>query len=73
MRSADQCLRQVFGEAPVCGNGELSADEECDDGNRDGDSCDSACRVEFSTTPAWHSVVDMHAETDDCPGMLEKN
>ncbi|WAS92213.1 DUF4215 domain-containing protein [Nannocystis punicea] len=32
--------------APVCGNGYLEADEECDDGNdADDDGCDSACLV----------------------------
>lgn len=32
--------------APVCGNGYLEGDEECDDGNRvDDDACTSACTV----------------------------
>ena len=32
---------------PVCGDGNVDADEECDDGNtEDGDGCSSACEIE---------------------------
>ena len=32
---------------PVCGNGELEGDEECDDGNNDpGDGCSPTCETE---------------------------
>ncbi len=44
--------------APVCGNGDLEGDEECDDGNNtDGDGCSASCQTE----PA--------AETDCADGL----
>src|SRR6185369_16187557 len=38
-------------EAPICGNGVITAPEQCDDGNtNDGDLCDSACFNEPTET-----------------------
>jgi TonB family protein len=38
---------------PVCGNGQVEAGEECDDGARaGGDGCSSACRHEVAIVPA---------------------
>src|SRR5207249_9413289 len=38
--------------ASCCGNGVVSAPEECDDGNgRDGDCCSSTCRLEPAGSP----------------------
>jgi cysteine-rich repeat protein len=40
-------LSILCSSAPGCGNGELTPDEECDDGNNmPGDGCDSVCRIE---------------------------
>jgi cysteine-rich repeat protein len=45
---------------PVCGNGVLDADEQCDDGGtQDGDCCSSACQFESV-------VTECRASTDVC-------
>ena len=59
MRIALACLATLLtgaataSEAPapaVCGDGDVQADEECDDGNtRNNDGCDAACHVEKYT------------------------
>jgi len=37
----------------VCGNGQLEADEVCDDGNLlDGDGCSASCTPELAVSPA---------------------
>ncbi len=42
----------VSDEFPVCGDGELSGNEECDDGNVDGgDCCSSLCTFDAASTP----------------------
>jgi len=46
-------LRDVFGRAPVCGDGILDRGEQCDDGNLDdGDGCSSTCAVTCLDAPA---------------------
>ena len=50
----DQEIRQirVSGTAPVCGDGNLDPDEQCDDGNTaNGDGCSSSCQVEQICNP----------------------
>ena len=43
----------VFGPPPVCGDGMLDPDEECDDGNNvDGDGCAADCTLEEIVIPA---------------------
>lgn len=43
-------LPALSAAGPVCGNGKVDGDEECDDGDRSGnDGCDASCRVE----PGW--------------------
>jgi TonB family protein len=38
--------------APVCGDGSVDANEQCDDGNTaDGDGCSSTCRTELKQAP----------------------
>ena len=38
--------------SPLCGNGRVDLDEECDDGNTlPGDGCDARCRLECNFTP----------------------
>jgi cysteine-rich repeat protein len=38
-------------DEPVCGNGEVEGDEECDDGNTERrDGCDQNCQVDFGFT-----------------------
>lgn len=40
--------------APVCGDGKIEGDEECEDGaSTDGDGCDSACHLE----PGWQCTT----------------
>ncbi len=50
---------------PVCGNGRIEGDEECDDGNtRDHDHCDASCQIE----PLWgcgDTVLAAPVECDD--------
>ncbi|MEE3328952.1 MAG: S8 family serine peptidase [Myxococcota bacterium] len=42
----------VSDQFPVCGDGELSGTEECDDGNAvSGDCCSSSCTFEAATSP----------------------
>ena len=52
----------------------MTADEECDNGKQthNNDGCSSACLVEYLTTPAWHTVVGMNADSANYPGMLAK-
>jgi cysteine-rich repeat protein len=43
--------------APVCGNGSLEADEQCDDGNTaNRDGCSAACRIEVKARPVTATV-----------------
>ncbi len=54
---------------PVCGNGQIEATEECDDGNvREHDGCDAACRTE----PLWGcgDLVLTPAEACDDDGVI---
>jgi cysteine-rich repeat protein len=45
--------RDVFGRAPVCGDGLLDRSESCDDGNTtDGDGCSSTCELTCLAAPA---------------------
>lgn len=40
-----------LGSTPVCGDGEIAGDEECDDGfTVDGDGCSETCTVEEGWT-----------------------
>ncbi|MFC1474492.1 TonB family protein [bacterium] len=49
--------------APVCGNGEVEENEQCDDGNTDdGDGCSSSCAVE---TACGNGVLDAGEVCDD--------
>jgi hypothetical protein len=42
----------------ICGDSELDAGEECDDGNHDTyDSCDNECRLHVCTTPADYGTT----------------
>jgi cysteine-rich repeat protein len=44
--------------APACGNGQLEADEQCDDGNvRSGDGCRADCLVEGPLDPTERACV----------------
>jgi cysteine-rich repeat protein len=46
-------VRDVFGRAPVCGDGILDRGEQCDDGNTsNGDSCSSVCLMTCLPAPA---------------------
>lgn len=39
-------IHAAFARAPLCGNGFLEINEQCDDGNRiDGDSCNNRCEA----------------------------
>lgn len=52
---------------PVCGNGFLEADEECDDGNlADGDGCESSCQV--GEVLCGNGVLDPGEACDDANG-----
>jgi cysteine-rich repeat protein len=45
--------QDIFGRAPVCGDGILDRGEQCDDGNlTDGDGCSSACLLACVAAPA---------------------
>lgn len=57
-----QVTATVFGGAPLCGNGELDFDEQCDDGNvADGDCCAANCGLEPFGSPC--------GEGDSCNGL----
>ena len=63
---------EVWGYAPLCGDGKLTANEECDDGGtRDGDGCDSQCRNEYGGEPTWLTVANLDA-ADGCWGDTEQ-
>jgi cysteine-rich repeat protein len=50
--------------ASACGNGEIGAGEECDDGNyRDDDACTSSCRIPFEVS--WTTTLDGSAHGFD--------
>jgi len=50
---------------PICGNGVVEGDEECDDGNAiDGDGCSAAC-VDEGTVNCGNGVLDPGEECDD--------
>jgi cysteine-rich repeat protein len=50
-------------QVPVCGNGNIDAGEECDDGNTvDNDACNNACGV---TMGCGNGVIDAGEECDD--------
>ena len=63
---------EVWGYAPLCGDGKLTANEECDDGGtKDGDGCDSQCRNEYGGEPTWLTVANLDA-ADGCWGDTEQ-
>ncbi len=53
--SAGRLVREAFALGAPCGDGQLTGDEACDDGNTDaGDGCDAGCAIEegaVCTTP----------------------
>ncbi|MDO8667913.1 MAG: lamin tail domain-containing protein [bacterium] len=44
--------------APVCGDGQLDSEEECDDGNlANGDGCSAACQIEADTATSTEEEI----------------
>ena len=58
----NDCDGAADDNCPLCGDGETSAGEDCDDGNIvGGDGCSAACRFEICGNGAW----DIGEECDD--------
>ncbi len=57
----------VYNFPPVCGNGTLESEEECDDGNTvDGDGCSATCTIEEEISPVCgNSTVEQGEQCDD--------
>ncbi|KKT98724.1 MAG: Cna B domain protein [Candidatus Collierbacteria bacterium GW2011_GWC2_45_15] len=52
---------------PVCGNGAIESDEQCDDGNlTDGDGCNSSCQTENKWTCLGQPSVCTEGKIDWC-------
>ncbi|MBI5754996.1 DUF4215 domain-containing protein, partial [Candidatus Peregrinibacteria bacterium] len=51
---------------PICGDGHVDADEECDDGNTiDTDSCSNACKIPTVTPLCGNGIVETGEQCDD--------
>mgnify|MGYP006273011213 CR=1 FL=1 len=61
--AVELCAKTTIG--PVCGNGIIEGDEECDDGNtEDGDGCSGLCTIE-STPVCGNGILETGEECDD--------
>jgi cysteine-rich repeat protein len=57
---------------PVCGNGLITSDEDCDDGNTlDGDCCSSTCQFEPNGSPCEDGLFCSEADQCDGAGVCE--
>jgi cysteine-rich repeat protein len=60
------CTYQCDYKPPVCGNGVVEGDEECDDGNNyNGDGCDEDCNIEYEPSYCGDGILDEGEECDD--------
>lgn len=62
----DTFLRRFTDWNPICGDGEDSFVEECDDGNlEDGDGCSSLCKIELLDPICGNAIVEEGEHCDD--------
>ena len=58
----------IFQQTPVCGNGIIEADEQCDDGNtQNGDGCSATCQIEDCVLTVDKPVVGQWFDSQAVP------